>query len=224
MGATRPLRVLGIDPGTVRLGWACLDGTDRRRPRLLGSGTLVEPADRSPELRLGAFFRALEALIAHHQPSEVAIESSFFGKNALSMLRLGEARGCVLALAGTCGLPAFDYSPASVKKAVTGHGNASKPQVARMLSTLLPELGAATKLAHLDQSDAVAVAWCHFAAASRPLLEPRETGTLAGAVRARRPSRGRAPHAAAASAAATRTGSPLPLSVSELIARWRQRR
>ncbi len=162
MAPPHPRRVLGIDPGTLRLGYALLEERPGGTARLVVSGVLAAAPGRPAAERLGKFFRELEAVVAAWQPTEIAVESSFFGENARSMLRLGEARGCALILAGVHGLSAHDYPPASVKKAVTGHGNASKAQVARMLLRLLPELAEAGEVGPLDRTDAIAVAWCHL--------------------------------------------------------------
>ncbi len=160
MDETRGHRVLGIDPGTHRVGFALLEAGARRR--LIASGVVTVPAAWEPERRLGRIHTELAALIDRHQPDCIALESSFFGKNVLSMLRLGEARGCVLALAGVRGLTVSDYPPATVKKAVTGNGGASKRQLARVLAALLPELGSAEAIERLDETDAIGIAWCHF--------------------------------------------------------------
>lgn len=169
MAPSHPRRILGLDPGTHRLGYALLEERPGGTPRLLASGVLTAPPSRPPAERLGRFFRELESVVAAHQPTAIAIESSFFGENARSLLRLGEARGCALALAGVHGLCTHDYAPAAIKKAVAGHGNASKAQVARLLLRLLPELAESGPIGPLDRTDAIAIAWCH-------LLETRADG------------------------------------------------
>ena len=155
-----PTRILGIDPGTLRTGFGVLDVSGRRIV-LHESGVISGRASETAAERLGAIAGELGGLIDRLKPACVALESSFFGKNAHSLIRLGEARGMVLALAGGRGLAVHDYSPASVKKSVTGSGSASKEQVARALSLLLPGLGPASAVARLDQTDAIASAWCH---------------------------------------------------------------
>lgn len=154
-------RVLGVDPGTIRLGYGLLEGRSARISHLR-SGVIAAPATWGAARRLGAIAQELEAVIAAEQPKAIALEASFFGKNAQSLIRLGEARGMVLALAGRHGLEVFDYPPASVKKSVTGHGSASKEQIARVLAALLPDLGKAPEGDRLDRTDAIAVAWCHL--------------------------------------------------------------
>ena len=230
MESPPPIRVLGIDPGTLRMGYAVLVVANPRTPTLLASGVLEASARDSPSCRLGSLFRQLVVVMEQHSPDQVAVESSFFGKNALSMLRLGEARGVALAAAGARNLPATDYSPASVKKAVTGNGSASKQQVAQILSMLLRGLADVKDLRRLDETDAIAVAWCHVATGAATARVGLASAAAAAATNAmaatRRPS--------AIEAGEQRPGShprasrSKPESASErtdaLIARWRRRR
>jgi crossover junction endodeoxyribonuclease RuvC len=97
-------------------------------------------------------------LIEEYKPDEVAIEAPFFGKNVQSMLKLGRAQGVAMAAVLSRNIPITEYAPKKIKVAVTGNGNASKEQVARMLQQLLG-FKQAPKL--LDATDALAVALCH---------------------------------------------------------------
>ncbi|MSR46066.1 MAG: crossover junction endodeoxyribonuclease RuvC [Planctomycetes bacterium] len=230
MESPRPIRVMGIDPGTLRMGYAVLEVANPRSPTLLASGVLEASARDSPSCRLGSLFRQLVVVMKQHAPDQVAVESSFFGKNALSMLRLGEARGVALAAAGERNLPATDYSPASVKKAVTGNGSASKQQVAQILSIMLRGLGDVKNLGRLDETDAIAVAWCHVttvSATARIGLASAAAAAATSAMKAtRRPSAieaggqrpRRHPHASRSNPQ-TASGQ-----ADALIARWRRRR
>lgn len=168
------LRILGIDPGTIRLGFGLLTGPVNR-PQYLASGILVARSSLPSIERLGLLQRQLNELLATHRPDAVAVESSFHGKNVQALIRLGEARGMVIATASALGLAVSDYSPAMVKKAVTGRGNATKEGVARMVAALLPQAPGAPALAlprrapatgkssaPLDHMDALAVALCHL--------------------------------------------------------------
>jgi len=164
MGTGITTRILGIDPGTLRLGFGLIEASGATA-RLLASGILTAPATWENARRLGRIATELAALLDRERPACVALEASFFGKNPLSLIRLGEARGMVLALAGSRGLEVHDYPPATVKKSVVGNGGASKEQVARMVAAQFPELrpaaGATRSPRTLDQTDAVAIAWCH---------------------------------------------------------------
>ena len=151
-------RILGVDPGSVRLGYGILEGS-ASRPRHVASGVLAVPERWEPSRRLGTLQRELVALLEAHHPDCVAVESTFHGRNVRALVRLAEARGVVLGVAGARDLPVFDYSPAVVKKAVTGRGNARKETVALVVRSLIPELQGPDTL---DVTDAVAVAICHL--------------------------------------------------------------
>jgi len=172
------VRVLGVDPGTLRLGFGLLEASGPV-VRLVTSGALAAPASWEASRRLARIAAALAGVIDSERPDCLALEASFFGRDPHALVRLGEARGMVLALAGARGIPVHDYAPASVKKSVTGHGNASKEQVARMLAAQIPNLGRAGVGEALDRTDALAIAWCHL---QRSRLEARRS-TITRALR-----------------------------------------
>ncbi len=165
-------RILGVDPGTLRLGYGVLDARGSTAEHV-ESGVLAVPASWDAARRLGELARRLEEVIARAKPAAIAMEASFFGANARSLIRLGEARGMVLALAGRAGLEVRDYPPATVKLAVTGRGAASKEQVARVLAALLPGIPRDASESPLDRTDALAVAWCHLHQRRREEVEAR---------------------------------------------------
>src|SRR5688572_23708868 len=113
----------------------------------------------SHELRLKKIFDRVLSLIDDYHPDEVALEAPFFGKNVQSMLKLGRAQGVAMSAALYRAIPIVEYAPRKVKQSVTGNGNASKEQVAKMLMTLLT-IKELPKL--LDATDALAVAVCHY--------------------------------------------------------------
>jgi len=160
MESAATIRILGVDPGTLRLGFGLLE-VSGATVRLVMSGVASAPASWAAARRLGKLAKELDGVIAAERPDCLALEASFVGKNAHSLIRMAEARGMVLALAGGRGLEVHDYSPSTVKKSVTGNGGASKEQVARLLAALLPELNHLRSVERLDQTDAIAVAWCH---------------------------------------------------------------
>jgi crossover junction endodeoxyribonuclease RuvC len=110
------------------------------------------------ELKLKKIFERVLSLMDEYKPDEVALEAPFYGKNVQSMLKLGRAQGVAMAAALYREIPIIEYAPKKVKQSVTGNGNASKEQVARMLMTLFP-MKELPKL--LDATDALAVAVCH---------------------------------------------------------------
>lgn len=154
--------VLGVDPGTQRLGYAVVE-REGARERLVVSGTLRLPADDDHQLRLKKIYEALTALIEAHLPDECAVEMPVYGANAQSMLKLGRAQAAAMLAAMNRGLPVAQYTPSEVKKAVTGSGAADKEQVAKMATALVGEITGGH-----DASDAVAVALCHLGNLARP--------------------------------------------------------
>ncbi|MBX7127322.1 MAG: crossover junction endodeoxyribonuclease RuvC, partial [Cyclobacteriaceae bacterium] len=111
------------------------------------------------ELKLKKIFERVSGLVDEFHPDAVALEAPFFGKNVQSMLKLGRAQGVAMAAALAREVPITEYAPRKVKQSVTGNGNASKEQVARMLMSLFA-IKEVPKL--LDATDALAVAVCHF--------------------------------------------------------------
>jgi len=169
---SHPVRILGVDPGTLRLGYGVLDAQGAAAVHV-ESGVLTAPAGWDAARRLGELSRRLDEVIERTRPAAIAMEASFYGTNAHSLIRLGEARGMVLALAGRAGLAVHDYPPATVKVAVAGRGSASKEQVARLLAALLPGMPKAASASPLDRTDALAVAWCHLHRRRRAAVEER---------------------------------------------------
>ena len=159
------MRIFGIDPGSERTGYGCLE-TDGSRHRLIACGSLTSPAHTALPDRLLVIHAGLAALIAEHHPDCVVVENIFHAKNARSALRLGHARGVALLAASQAGLPVAEYAPAAIKRAVVGFGRAEKQQVGQMVKLLL----------HLDAvpsphdvTDAIAVAICHVHSALGPV-------------------------------------------------------
>lgn len=150
--------ILGIDPGTTIMGFGLIQVNNKQMEfLLLNELQLSKYTDHYLKLRL-IFERTLE-LIDNYHPDEIAIEAPFFGKNVQSMLKLGRAQGVAMAAGLSRDIPITEYSPKKIKMAITGNGNASKEQVARMLQSLLKfkELPK-----NLDSTDGLAAAVCHF--------------------------------------------------------------
>src|SRR3954452_14314159 len=163
--------VLGIDPGLANTGYGVVQRRGSRYVALDG-GVVTTPAGQADERRLATLHTEIEGLLARHAPDAVALEDLFFGANAASALKVGQARGVVLLAAGRAGLPCASYTPQQVKQAVCGSGRAGKEQVARMVCTML---GLAPDAVLPDHAtDALAVGVCH--ANHTPL-----TAALAGA-------------------------------------------
>lgn len=109
--------------------------------------------------KLSFIFEELQKLIKLYTPTEAGIEAPFYGNNVQSMLKLGRAQGVAMVAVAQMGLTIEEYSPRSIKKAVTGNGNASKEQVARMLPHIIDGAIATNSL---DASDALGIAYCHY--------------------------------------------------------------
>jgi crossover junction endodeoxyribonuclease RuvC len=161
--------VLGIDPGTLVTGFGVVAAAGSSF-RLLASGTILNRRDTPLPARLGAIYNGLLEVISRHHPHEVAIETAFYGKNAQSALKLGQARGVSILAAVLHDLPCAEYAPREIKKAVTGNGNAAKDQVQFMVRAMLTPRPASMKL---DTSDAIATAICHLS--RRPSTAGRHT-------------------------------------------------
>ena len=151
------MRVFGIDPGSERTGYGCVE-IEGPRHRIVLCGAITAAARTAFPDRLLQIHRRLAVLLAECRADCVAIEDLFHSVNARSALRLGHARGVAMLAAVEAGLPVFEYTPAEIKRAVVGYGRAEKPQVQRMVKLLL---GLAEVPAPHDAADALAVAICH---------------------------------------------------------------
>lgn len=150
--------ILGIDPGTTVMGFGLIKVVGKTMIFLqLNELDLKKYSDHYLKLKL-IFERTVELIDTHH-PDEIAIEAPFFGKNVQSMLKLGRAQGVAMAAGLSREVPITEYSPKKIKMAITGNGNASKEQVAKMLQSLL-NLKSLPK--NLDATDGLAAAVCHF--------------------------------------------------------------
>ena len=150
--------ILGIDPGTTIMGFGIIKVVGKTMQFVqLNELDLKKYSNHYLKLKL-IFERTIE-LIDTHNPDEIAIEAPFFGKNVQSMLKLGRAQGVAMAAGLSREIPITEYLPKKIKMAITGNGNASKEQVAKMLQSLL---GLKTLPKKLDATDGLAAAVCHF--------------------------------------------------------------
>ena len=155
----KPVKIiLGIDPGTLVMGYGLVKVTGRD-VSLLDLGVLKPGKVKDSYKKLQLIFNTVSGLITQYKPTDFAIEAPFFGKNVQSMLKLGRAQGVAIAAAMRHGLEVTEYSPKKVKQSVTGNGNADKEQVMKMLQTILAFKDSPQ---YLDATDALAVALCHY--------------------------------------------------------------
>jgi crossover junction endodeoxyribonuclease RuvC len=149
------MRLLGVDPGSRHTGIGIIDADGSRILHVhhevihTGDGTLAE--------RLHILFTRLKAVIAAYGPQSAGMEDVFVAKNAASALKLGQARGALIAACADAGLTVTAYSPTAVKQAVVGFGRADKAQIQHMIQVLLKPSPTPAE----DAADALAVAICH---------------------------------------------------------------
>ena len=151
-------KILGVDPGTISLGYAVIE-VNRSQLKLMCIGTIQLKKFKDHQTKLKEIYLQLQEIIESYLPTQMAIESPFFGKNVQSMLKLGRAQGVSIAAAITMGLDIVEYSPKKIKQSVTGNGNASKEQVAAMLTALMNK---DISEYSLDATDALAAAVTHY--------------------------------------------------------------
>lgn len=169
-------RILGIDPGTNYMGYGVLEIEERTlRVVVLGDADLHKIAD--PYAKLRYIFDCVCRLIADYEPSEVALESPFFGENVQSMLKLGRAQGVAMAAALSRNKSVFEYAPTRIKQAITGTGAASKEQVAAIV---MRTLKIEERPRRLDATDGMAVALCHYFTSSSPIDRALGTARVKG--------------------------------------------
>ena len=166
------MRVFGIDPGSVRTGYGCVE-TDGRRHHLVTCGAITAcPTDTFPN-RLARIHAELSSLLTALHPDCVAIENLFHATNVRSALKLGHARGVAMLAAVEAGCTVVEYTPAEIKRAVVGFGRAEKHQVGQMVKLLL---GLAAAPSPHDAADALAVAICHLHSMPRAGIRDQGSG------------------------------------------------
>jgi len=150
--------ILGIDPGTTIMGFGLIRVVNKKMEFIQLNELQLNKMD-DHYMRLARIFERTIELIDTYHPDEIAIEAPFFGKNVQSMLKLGRAQGVAMAAGLSRQIPITEYEPKKIKMAITGNGNASKEQVAKMLQQLL---GLKELPKNLDSTDGLAAAVCHF--------------------------------------------------------------
>ena len=172
-----PLRVLGIDPGLTRCGYAVLESSSSRAITTLALGVLRTPPSAPLPQRLAELRGELALLIAEYRPHAVAVEQVFFQVNVRTAMSVGQASGLALAEAAAAGCDVVQYTPNQVKNAVAGWGGADKAQVQKMVQA---RLGLASLPEPPDAADAAALALCHMA------MAPMAAKVIAGSAAAAR--------------------------------------
>lgn len=152
----KAIRIIGIDPGLRKTGWGVISCAGHRLSHI-AHGTLKSTAKRGLAERLLELHSGLHAVLRDLSPHEAAVEQTFVNKDASATLKLGAARGAILVVPASLGLPVAEYAPNAVKKSVVGAGHAGKAQIQMMVATLLPRCGEMSE----DEADALAIAITH---------------------------------------------------------------
>ena len=153
---TRPIRILGIDPGLRRTGWGVVEIFGNRLG-FLGCGSVTTRDDDSLAVRLVTIHDGLTRVLDEFRPDEAAVETTFVNKDAKATLKLGQARGIAMVVPAKAGVPVAEYAPNVVKKSIVGAGHGDKGQVRMMVGVLLPKADPRTD----DAADALAIAVTH---------------------------------------------------------------
>jgi crossover junction endodeoxyribonuclease RuvC len=152
------MKVMGIDPGTVVLGYGVIESIDDRLT-LVDCGALSTPARSPIGERLSFLYNQLSEIVLRYQPDAVAVEQPFLAKNVRAALAIGKAQAVAILAASIRGIPTYEYTPAKIKQRVANYGASSKEQIQEMvrLQLGLPEVPQPS-----DAADALAVALCHL--------------------------------------------------------------
>jgi crossover junction endodeoxyribonuclease RuvC len=153
---SRPIRILGIDPGLRRTGWGVIE-TLGNRLIYLACGSVSTDDKAALADRLVTIHDGLVRIVEEFRPEEAAVEATFVNKDATATLKLGQARGIALLVPARAGLSVAEYAPNLVKKTIVGAGHGDKDQIRMMIGVLLPKADPATH----DAADALAIAICH---------------------------------------------------------------
>src|SRR5262245_10896777 len=150
---TRPIRILGIDPGLRRTGWG-LVAIEGNRLSFVACGSVASDNKVALSLRLVSIHDGLQQVVAAHAPDEAAVEATFVNRDAAATLKLGQARGIAMLVPALAGLPVAEYAPNLVKKTIVGAGHCEKVQIRMKGKVLLPKANAQAG----DAADALAIA------------------------------------------------------------------
>jgi crossover junction endodeoxyribonuclease RuvC len=153
---TRPIRILGIDPGLRRTGWGMV-AIEGNRLSFLACGSVASDDKAALSLRLVSIHDGLRQVVAAHAPDEAAVEATFVNRDAAATLKLGQARGIAMLVPALAGLPVAEYAPNLVKKTIVGAGHCEKVQIRMMVKVLLPKADPQSD----DAADALAIAVTH---------------------------------------------------------------
>jgi crossover junction endodeoxyribonuclease RuvC len=153
---TRPIRILGIDPGLRRTGWGLVEIAGNRLA-FVACGSVTTREDEALAARLLAIHDGLTRVLEQFCPDEAAVEATSVSRDAKATLKLGQARGIAMVVPAKAGVPVSEYAPNLVKKSIVGTGHGEKAQVRMMIGVLLPKADPSSD----DAADALAIAVTH---------------------------------------------------------------
>ena len=152
------MRVLGIDPGTIAMGYGIIESSGDETTMVV-CGALTTPLRSPMGERLSYLYNQLLEIVSRYQPDAVAIEQPFMAKNVKSALAIGRAQAIAILAVANKGIPTSEYTPAQIKQRVTNYGASSKEQIQEMVRL---QLGLSQVPQPSDAADALAVALCHL--------------------------------------------------------------
>ena len=153
---TRPIRILGIDPGLRRTGWGMVEIAGNRLC-FVSCGSVTTDHRDALAARLLAIHDGLTRILMEFRPDEAAVEATFVNQDAKATLKLGQARGIAMVVPAKAGVPVAEYAPNLIKKSIVGAGHGDKAQIRMMIGVLLPRADPASD----DAADALAIAVTH---------------------------------------------------------------
>lgn len=153
------MRVIGVDPGTLNMGYGVVEERGNSQIIMLTCGVLSAPQKMPIEERLCTLYDGLLKIVTEFKPEEMAVEEPFMANNARSALAIGRAQAVAILAGAQAGLPVARYMPTQVKQLVTSYGRSSKDQVQQVVKL---QLGVADLPEASDAADALAVAICHL--------------------------------------------------------------
>ncbi len=150
--------ILGIDPGTARMGYSALS-YEKKTPKLLEKSVIVTPAEMEMPLRLKSIFEELNSIVKKYSPEIMVIEKLFFNTNAKTAMTVGQARGVSMLIAANHKMKVFEYTALEAKKELTGYGRADKKD---MQKSVMDYLKLKEIIKSDDANDAVAIVLCYL--------------------------------------------------------------
>jgi crossover junction endodeoxyribonuclease RuvC len=151
--------ILGIDPGTARMGYGILEISPKKKTSLIKSGVLITTPDSESHRRLLSLFKDLNALVKEYSPEVMVLERIFFNTNVKTALTVGQARGISMLVAASSGMNLFEYTALQAKLILTGYGRSDKKQ---MQEAVKKNLKLREIIKSDDANDAVAIALCYI--------------------------------------------------------------